>query len=219
MIIGYAQAYLTETFPDGGPQTWADFWDTKKFPGKRAVPGEYHDFMIEAALMADGVTAENLYPLDLDRAFKKLDELKDDMVFYTEYPQVQQLLTSGAAAVAFAPNGLFAGLQNEGVDTTVSWNQAFLEPNIFVVAAKAPNPDNVFALAEFMADPKRQAAFAKITNYGPGNSAAFDFMDDDLVDALPNSPSHTEVVMADGKARADVYDEAAERYTAFLAGE
>ena len=215
-FVGYAQGWLTETFPQGGPQTWADFWDTETWPGKRAVPGEYFDFMFEAALLADGVAPADLYPLDLDRATAKLDELKPSLVYYTEYPQVQQLLTAGGASVAFAPNGLYAGLINSGVSVDVSWNQAFVEANPFVVPVAAPHPEAAFELARFMADPERQAAFAKRTNYGPSSSEAFSFLTDEEIDRLPNAPQHTEVVWPDAQDRADQYDEMTERYTTWL---
>lgn len=217
MQIGYAQGYLDETFPDGGPTDWADFWDVEAFPGMRAVPGEYHDFMFEAALIADGVAPEDLYPLDFDRAIAKLDELKPYLTYYTEYPQVQQLLSSGSVAIAFGPNGLYAGLANEGYDVTVVWDGAFVEANMFVIAATAPNADNAFALAEFLADPERQAAFSARTNYGPSMSEAFDYMDDELIERLPNAPSHTEIIPADPTGRADAYEESIDRYTAWLA--
>ena len=215
-IIGYAQGYLAETFPDGGPQTWADFWDTESFPGKRAVPGEYNDFMYEAALLADGVAPEDLYPMDLDRATAKLDELKPDMVFYTEYPQVQQLLSSSGASIAFAPNGQFAALARSGMDVTVSWNQAFVEANPFVVPVKAANPDATFALARLLADPELQAEFSKRTNYGPSSSEAFEYLTDEEIAALPNAPEHTDIIWADAEARAEVYEEMADRYLDWL---
>ncbi|MGA1838732.1 extracellular solute-binding protein [Herbiconiux sp. 11R-BC] len=218
MMIGYAQAYVTDTFPDGGPQNWADFWNVEKFPGMRAVPGEYHDYMFEAALLADGVAPADLYPLDFDRAEAKLDQLRPYLTFYTEYPQVQQLLSSGSVALAFGPNGLFAGLQNQGVDTTVVWDGAFVEANLFVIAAQAPNPENTFALATFLADPEKQAAFSERTNYGPSSSAAFDYMSPEAIDRLPNAPSHTATVPADAQGRSDAYAESVDRYTAWLAG-
>ncbi|MFG6477258.1 extracellular solute-binding protein [Microbacterium sp. P06] len=215
-IIGYAQGYLTETFPDGGPQTWADFWDTETFPGKRAVPGEYSDFMFEAALLADGVAPDELYPLDLDRATAKLDELKPDMVFYTEYPQVQQLLSAGGASIAFSPNGQFAALKNAGLDVTVSWDQALVEANPFVVPSSAQNQEATFALAEILADPELQAEFSRRTNYGPSSSAAFEHLSDDEIAALPNAPEHTDIIWADADNRAELYDEMNDRYTAWL---
>lgn len=215
-FVGYAQGYLSDTFPNGGPQTWADFWDVEKFPGKRAVPGEYFDFMFEAALLADGVPVDELYPLDVERALDKLNELKPDMVFYTEYPQVPQLLSAGAASVAFAPNGQFASLASSGADVTVSWNQAFVEANPFVVPVQAPNPDAVFALAEMLADPKLQAEFARRTNYGPWSAAAFDELSPEEVAKLPNAPEHTEVVTSDAQNRADLYEELNDRYAEWL---
>ncbi|CAN5193576.1 ABC transporter substrate-binding protein [soil metagenome] len=216
MEIGYAQGYLASTFPNGGPQTWADFWNVKKFPGKRAVPGVYFDYMVEAALLADGVQPADLYPLDLDRAFKKLDELKGNLVFYTEYPQIQQLLTSGGASIAFGPNGLYAALNSQGVKTTVSWNQAFLEPDVFVIPKSAPDIANTTALAQYVTDPKKQAAFSKLTNYGPGSSAAFAYMSTDLKESVPNAASHTQLVLSDATARAKQYDELDKRYTEWL---
>ncbi|KAA9108031.1 extracellular solute-binding protein [Microbacterium rhizomatis] len=218
MMIGYAQAYVTDTFPGGGPKNWADFWNVEAFPGMRAVPGEYHDYMFEAALLADGVAPEDLYPLDFDRALAKLDELRPYLTFYTEYPQVQQLLSSGSVALAFGPNGLFAGLANEGIDMTVVWDEAFVEANLFVVASAAPNADNAFALAEFLSDPERQAAFSERTNYGPGSSAAFEFLDADVIERLPNAPSHTGIVEADAAGRAAAYDDSIAAYTTWLAG-
>lgn len=218
MMVGYAQAYLTETFPDGGPTDWADFWDVETYPGMRAVPGEYHDYMYEAALLADGVAPEDLYPIDFERAEAKLDELRPYLTFYTEYPQIQQLLSSESVSIAFGPNGLFAGLANEGYDVTVVWDEAFVEANVFVIADAAPNSENAFALAAFMGDPKRQAAFSERTNYGPQSSEAFEYMDEEAIEMLPNAPSHTEVVLADPEGRADAYDESVDRYTAWLAG-
>lgn len=215
-FLGYAQGYLDKSFPDGGPKTWADFWNVEKFPGKRAVPGNFFDFMLEAALIADGVAPQNLYPLDFDRAFAKLNELKPHMVFYTEYPQIQQLLSSGTASIAFGPSGSFAHLAKEGQAVTVSWDQAFVEPNYWVATKQANNPDQVFKLAAYLADPEKQAKFAEITSYGPGDSKAFGFMDKQLADSLPNSPSHTDYFESNPEGRAEMYDQADLRYAEWL---
>ncbi|RVA22748.1 extracellular solute-binding protein, partial [Mesorhizobium sp. M7A.F.Ca.US.001.01.1.1] len=65
----------------GEPTGWADMFDTKKFPGKRTFYKWSAPGVIEIALLADGVPADKLYPLDLDRAFKKLDTIKSDIVW------------------------------------------------------------------------------------------------------------------------------------------
>src|SRR3954468_18858300 len=60
------------------PSTWAEFWDVEKFPGKRALSANARQ-MLEIALIADGVPADKLYPLDVDRAFKKLEQIKPNL--------------------------------------------------------------------------------------------------------------------------------------------
>lgn len=217
-FVGHAMGYLTETFPDGGPQTWADFWDTEKFPGKRAwagAPGSY-DSSAEIALMADGVAAEDLYPLDLERAGRKLDELRGDMVFYQSYPEIQTLLTSGTAAIAMGPSGQYSSLINAGEDVTISWNQAMVAPNVMTIGSKAPNLDNIMALADFFNDPQRQADFAARTGYGPGNPDAFDLMDDATKAKVVNAPEHTDIVVQNMQARAAQSDEMLDWYTEWL---
>jgi putative spermidine/putrescine transport system substrate-binding protein len=67
-------AYSTKAFPKTHPMTWAEFWDTKKFPGPRSLRNHPVD-NLEYALLADGVSPDKLYPIDVDRAFKKLDEI------------------------------------------------------------------------------------------------------------------------------------------------
>ena len=80
IVFGTIYAYNADKFPNGGPQTWADFWDVKKFPGQRALR-KAPKTTLEFALMADGVPAEDVYKVlgtkdGVDRAFKKLDQLQ-----------------------------------------------------------------------------------------------------------------------------------------------
>ena len=39
-VFSTVYAWNTETYGDNGPQSWADFWDVEKFPGKRAYRGK-----------------------------------------------------------------------------------------------------------------------------------------------------------------------------------
>lgn len=217
--VGQVQAYLPETFPDGGPQTWADFFDTETFPGKRALPGSgaMNGLVLEAALVADGVAPEDLYPLDFERATAKLDTIADDVVFYTEYSQVQQLLLSGSVAVAYGPSGQFTALIAEGEDVTVSWDEAFYSFNVIVVPQEAPNVANAQALAAWMADPERQARFAELTFYGPGSSAAWDHIPDDVAENIVTAPSHTNLIREDSEARAAGNEAGINAYAEWLA--
>jgi len=217
--IGITQGWLTDTFSNGGPKNWADFFNTTKYPGKRAWPGSAgsYDASFEIALLADGVAPKDLYPIDFDRAIKKLNELKSDMVFYSSYPEVQQLLSSGTASIAVSVTGQFNALKRAGLDVTVQWNQAFLSPNFFVVPKTAKNKDNAFALATAMANPKEEADFTTATNYGPGLKATFDLLDADVIENLPNSPKHKGAISFDEDYRAKNLDTYLETYTNWLA--
>src|SRR3546814_689581 len=64
-------------------ETWQQFWDVEAFPGKRALPN-YPTYALPVALLADGVKPEDLYPLDLDRAFASLEKIKDHVAVWWE---------------------------------------------------------------------------------------------------------------------------------------
>ncbi|MDR1798595.1 MAG: extracellular solute-binding protein [Bifidobacteriaceae bacterium] len=216
--VGQVMAYLPDTFPDGGPQGWADFFDTEKFPGKRALPGSgaMNGLVLEAALLADGVAADELYPIDYDRAIAKLNSIAGDVVFFTEYPQLQQLLLSGSVAVAYGPSGQFTSLIAQGESVTVCWDQAFYSFNTITIPEKAPNPANIQALAAWMGDPERQADFAQRTFYGPGSAAAWDYIPEDVWDNIVTAPSHTNLILEDSKSRATYNEEMINAYAEWL---
>src|SRR5215471_5591602 len=98
-------AYRTDKFGKNGPQSWADFWDVQKFPGRRAMHKHPID-MLEVALLADGVPKEKIYPIDIDRALKKLDELKPHVdVWWTGGAQTTEMLQSGEVDMIVTWNG------------------------------------------------------------------------------------------------------------------
>ena len=94
-VYSVIRAYRTDKFGSNVPETWADFWNVEKFPGRR---GLYRGLggMIEGALMADGVPQKDLYPLDVDRALKSLTKIKKSInVWWTSGAQNTQLLQNG----------------------------------------------------------------------------------------------------------------------------
>jgi len=89
-ILGTALCYRSGKYRDGGPSSWADFWDVKKFPGSRSLCLSDSPRTLIFALLADGVPRDQLYPLDIDRAFKKLDQIKPHVkVWWREGTQSQ----------------------------------------------------------------------------------------------------------------------------------
>ncbi len=96
-ILTYAVALGYNTGSLGGqtPTGWGDFLDPQRFPCKRAAQKKASSGILEIALMADGVKPADIYPIDVDRALRKLDGIKKDLVWFDTGSEGQQLLASG----------------------------------------------------------------------------------------------------------------------------
>src|SRR5215471_15751287 len=55
-------AYDQRAFPNGGPKSWVDFWDVKKFPGPRGFYGLQGKTNAPLALLAAGVAPKDIWP-------------------------------------------------------------------------------------------------------------------------------------------------------------
>jgi len=169
--------YRTDVFPNGGPQSWADYWDTDKFPGPRGMRKSPYP-VLEAALLADGADPKNLYPLDLDRAFKKADEIKDKItVWWESGTQSQDIITSKNVVINGMWNGRGGMLARAGGTVAIIWNEGIYDRAFYVVPKGAPNKENAMRLIDFSAGPQPGATFAELTYYGPSNLKSIDLID------------------------------------------
>ncbi len=177
---GMVVTFNTEAFPDRKPSTWADFWDTKNFPGPRGLPdtGDREWWVPTMALLADGVPADKLFPLDLDRAYKKLDQLKPDVaVWYKSNDQAQQALRKGDVVLAMVVSGRAVAVMKEGHPIDLSWKQSIRDVGMWAVAKNAPHPAAAFQFLDyFLGHPKAHLAFANAVNYDTGNRSSLDLV-------------------------------------------
>jgi putative spermidine/putrescine transport system substrate-binding protein len=138
-IQGTNLCYRADKFPNGGPKSWADFWDERKFPGNRGLCISDSPRTLIFALLADGVPRDQLYPLDLDRAFKKLDEIKPHIkMWWREGNQSQQLLRDGELDMMSIWNGRATELKQQGVPVELVWDGAVRRPSTWCVLKGAP---------------------------------------------------------------------------------
>ena len=209
--------YRTDAFPDGGPASWADFWNIEAFPGTRAMFKSPYP-ILEAALLADGVSAEELYPLDLDRAFAKADELKDEItVWWESGTQSQDIVINRNAVMAGLWNGRAAQLKRDGVPVELAWNGALYEPVMFAVPMGAPNKDNAMRLNDFASSAEPLARFAELTFYGPSNLKAIDLVDPTLRPLMNTAPENfAQSVHRDFSWWAENMEKVNERFVAWL---
>lgn len=198
------------------PKTWADLFDSQKFPGKRTFYKWSAPGVIEAALLADGVPADKLYPLDLDRAFKKLDTIKADIVWWDSGAQSQQLLASAETPFGSFWNGRLTALAETGVTVETSWTNNITAADSLVVPRGAKNKDVAMKFIAQATSDSAQAQFATATGYAPINLESNMLMDSDLRNSLPDMQADTQV-NADMRYWAQHRDEIGTRWYAWQA--
>ena len=142
-------AYRSDKFPNGGPKTWAEFWDVKKFPGNRSM---FNNAVRAAqfALVADGVPPDKIFPMDVDRAFKKLDQIKPHIkVWWTQGNQSQQLLRDGEVDMMVMWNARASELQQQGLPVELVWHGATITTTMWGIAKGAPNRKLAWEFLQF----------------------------------------------------------------------
>ena len=168
------------------PKTWADLFDTKAYPGKRTFYKWSAPGVLEIALLADGVAADKLYPLDLDRAFKKLDTIKSEIVWWGGGAQSQQLLASGEAPLGQFWNGRVHAVQKDEPGIGISWEQNLTAADVLVVPKGAKNKAEAMRFLAEATAAKPQAEMASLTNYAPVNKESAKLMPAAEASGLPD---------------------------------
>lgn len=222
MSYGYVLAYNTEKYGDNPPQGWKDFYDTEKYPGKRGIAGTQGDASpgpMEAALLADGVAPEDLYPLDIDRALDKMDTIRDDTVFWTTGAQSQQLLESEEVDMAMIWSGRAYGAVENGAPYAVQWNQHFPVFDAIAVPKNARSPEASMAFINYYLGAQQQARLTELTSYSPINTESRPDLDKLARSFLTSTPERKrQGVPVDLQWWADNLDTAIERYSNWLSG-
>jgi putative spermidine/putrescine transport system substrate-binding protein len=199
------------------PANWQEFWDTEAFPGRRALP-DYPAFILPMAALADGVPVDELYPLDLDRAFASLERIKDDVaVWWQAGAQPPQLLQDNEVQYAAAWSGRVAG--QEGV--AYSFNEGQLDVAFFVVPKGADADQKALAMGIFheMSVAENQAVAAEIVSY-TGNSPELEaLLPKDRLGEFPTTQANKDVqILTDARWWFENADEVELRWQEFKLG-
>ncbi|MFT4148787.1 MAG: ABC transporter substrate-binding protein [Paracoccaceae bacterium] len=173
-FYSYIIAYDAKKFKDNPPKSMADFFDVEKFPGKRSMY-KWGAGMWEAALLADGVPADKLYPLDLKRAHDKIAAFKDNVVsFWGGGAESQSVLLNGDASMALIWSTRARLIEKDsGGDVAFIWDQGLIAPGAMAVVKG--NPAGKDVAMQFIAsaqDPAKQVVMFEMLAQGPANPAA-----------------------------------------------
>jgi putative spermidine/putrescine transport system substrate-binding protein len=160
------------------PKNAKEFWDTKGFPGRRAMYGDGWSENLSYALEADGAPKDQLSEPNVDQAFRSLDRIKSHInVWWTTGDQSQQIFRDKEVGMGILWDGRAYALRDQGVNLQISREGGIVTRDLFVVPTDAPNPKAAFAFLKWYAEhPKEQAGWAKKIQYGVASPKAFDYM-------------------------------------------
>jgi putative spermidine/putrescine transport system substrate-binding protein len=209
--------YSIDKFGDHGPQSWADFWNVDRFKGRRAMRRHPFD-TIEEALLADGVPLDKVYPLDLDRAFKKLDQIKPHVaIWWTGGAQASQLIASGEVDLIATWNARAQAAIDNGAKYRIVWNQGISVVDGLTVPKGNPKASLAKEFIKFCANGERQAVFSQYIAYGPANPNAFKHISPERAAILPSNPKYmANLILQTPEAWAPVKDKAVERFEGWV---
>ncbi len=201
VIGGAAQSmnacYSTQKWPgDDHPNSWADFWNVAKFPGRRALRRD-PVWTIEAAVTADGVKDSEFYPIDIDRAFRSLDRIKPHIkTWWTDNSQSQQLMEEGEVDLIHMTNGRATqSILDHKAPFAFIWNGATYSGHGegWFVPTGCPNPIGGMKFLDFVGRAEYQAVFARLLYYAPQNPKAIPLLDERLAKLMPSYPANEKI--------------------------
>jgi putative spermidine/putrescine transport system substrate-binding protein len=175
------------------PNSWADFWDAEKFPGRRALRRDAF-WTMEAAAKADGIKDDAFYPLDVDRVFRSLDRIKPHIkTWWSDNSQAQQLMEQEEVDLIYMTNGRATqSILDHKAPFEMIWNEAIYAGHAegWIVPVGSPNPKGGMKALDFIGRPEYQAVFARLLYYAPQNPKAFDLLDPALARLMPSHPDN-----------------------------
>lgn len=202
------------------PKTPADFWDVEKFPGPRSIVN-WPEYAMTYALEAAGKQPDEIYPMDIDLAIEKLEEIKPHVRTWPDSGSQQaQLLVSGEV-------GAMAGVYLGSGAVTATEQMPSLEVSFegaplgsgggWVVPKGAPNKDVAFAYLAWIADhPEAQAKWADMTRYPMPAKDLEELVKPKTREWLPGA--HENVVTADSLWVAENLKQMQQAWQSFLGG-
>lgn len=193
----YAQvvALAPSSFGDHPPTQSADFFDVKRYPGKRALNGSAAKYNLEMALLADGVAAKDVYkmlatPAGVTRAIAKLGTIKRDILWYKTPSEATKMLSDGRASMALLPNWAVFDADNDPdahFKLPILWDRQLYEVEAFGIPKGNPKAKAAFDFVRFATKTENLGRMASWIAYGPARRSALGFVstNPDLKIAMP----------------------------------
>ena len=195
IVYSFVLAYDGDKIKSDPPKNWADFFNLQKWPGKRALR-KGPKTTLEIALMADGVAPKDVYKTlatdaGVERAFKKLDQIKPNMVWWEKGSQPPQLLASGEVAMTDAYNGRIATAnEKDKKNFKIVWTNNLYTIDSWVIMKGTPNKAEAEKYLVFVNDPQNQKNLPTKITYGVTTKAATAMIDQSAAEPRHGAAEH-----------------------------
>ncbi|MDP9534083.1 ABC transporter substrate-binding protein [Pseudomonas protegens] len=204
------------------PKEWADLWDLESFPGKRALR-KGAKLTLEIALMADGVPRDQVYqvlrqPGGVDRAFRKLDQIKTQIQWWESGAQPMQWLAAGDVSMTSVYITRAISAQKEGYDFPLVWNGSLYDMDSWAIVKGSRNQEAALKFIAFASLPQQQKIFAEKMFNGPTHKQTMELIAPETRNSFPSSEQNmVQALKVDSDFWIDHGTELEERFNAWAA--
>jgi putative spermidine/putrescine transport system substrate-binding protein len=189
MVLSYDRDGLKD-----GPKSWAEFWDVKRWPGKRGLR-QTAKMTLEVALLADDVPPAEIYKVlrtkaGQDRAFAKLDQIKPLILWWTSGAESIERIAARDAVISATFNGRVTAVNQSGRNFALVWDGQVYGIDYWAIVKGSPNKAVAEEFIAFASQPGPQAEFPKHIAYGVTNKKAIAAIDPKIAKDLPTTPEN-----------------------------
>lgn len=193
-IFTWAQTLVYSDKLHDAPQSWTDFWDMQKFPGKRGLRHSAK-YTLEIALLADGVAPKDVYRVlateaGVRRAFHKLDQIARDTIWWEAAAQPAALMAAGWVSMSSAYSLWFDPQQERNQHTHIVWRQSLYDIDSWAIPKGSPRRDDAYRFIAFASTAEQQKVLSEHLTYGPTNRRALELLPASLAGELPSSTAN-----------------------------
>jgi len=197
IVFSTTFGYRTDMVPEGAaaPTGACDVFDMDTYPGRRSLEKRPIGNM-EWALMCDGVAIEDVYDMletdeGVERAFAKLDTIKDMTIWWTAGAETPQLLADGEIFMGSTYNGrLFSVIAEQNQPIGMAWGNQMLDLDGWIVPTGLPDDRlaRVMDYLYFATDTQRLADQAAYISYGPARASSAPLVGNHATLGIPMAP-------------------------------
>ncbi len=189
VALAYDSAKLKTT-----PRSWSDFWNTTQFPGKRGLRRSAK-YTLEIALLADGVKPDDVYRTlgtkqGVDRAFRKLDQIKRSIIWWQAAADPALFLDAGRFVMTSAYTQWIEREQPYHHELQIAWDGSLYDVDSWAIPKGTPKLADAYRFLAFASQPENQKVLSLEMGYGPSNGKALPLLDAPVIARTASSEAH-----------------------------